>query len=623
MRNLTLRQAAAIGFTAAFLLLVIFIITSLDHPAASAQSVSGPIRAEVQGPDATAEDQPTDQIIVKFSGESLSQANQADELQRLSRMAGIELEMARPMSGDAYVLSLPQALPSSEVEAISARLAANPAVVYAEPDRIKQVVGTLRAPQAAAREPNDTYYNEQWHYRYAAGSEEGINLPPAWAQTTGSPDVFVGVIDNGILPHEDLAGRTTAGYDFVRDPAVANDGNGRDPDPSDPGDWVPPSYCSEGSPAEDSSWHGTHVAGTIGAATDNGKGVAGVNWRAGIVPVRALGRCGGYTSDIIDGMLWAAGFDVPGVPLNRNPARVLNLSIGGRGACLDSEQQAIDRIVQAGTVIVVAAGNSNEDAGGFSPANCKRVITVAATNRAGDKAFYSNFGGAVSISAPGGDFGNGVLSVSNDGTTAPGQDNYAFYAGTSMAVPHVAGVASLLIGQNPGYSPEQVLNRLQTTARQFPAGSSCNTSRCGAGIVDAGAALKGVDVATPTPAPPPTNTPRPLPPAPVLDDIVNSDSDGNFVVNWSAVAEATSYQVNQKRNDQSWKLVYEGGKTSLKRIDLPDGEYCYRIRSVNAKGSSVWSEVKCTIAGSKPEPPATATPRPPWKPTDFIFIPRI
>ena len=121
-----------------------------------------------------------------------------------------------------------------------------------------------------------------------------------------------------------------------------------------------------GSPAEDSSWHGTHVAGTIGAATDNGKGVAGVNWRAGIVPVRALGRCGGYTSDIIDGMLWAAGFDVPGVPLNRNPARVLNLSIGGRGACLDSEQQAIDRIVQAGTVIVVAAGNSNEDAGGFS-----------------------------------------------------------------------------------------------------------------------------------------------------------------------------------------------------------------------------------------------------------------
>jgi uncharacterized repeat protein (TIGR01451 family) len=217
-----------------------------------------------------------------------------------------------------------------------------------------------------------------------------------------------------------------------------------------------------------------------------------------ILPVRVLGKCGGFASDIIDGSRWAAGLAVTGVPNNTTPAKVLNLSLGSGGTCSAAWQNAINAIVAQGAVFVVAAGNSNANASGFTPANCASVITVAANDRTGDRAFYSNFSTTlIEISAPGGETSptttNGVLSTLNSGTQGPVADNYVFYQGTSMAAPHVAGIASLLFSVNPSLTPAQVLSAIQSTARVFPPGSSCLTfNDCGAGIIDAAAAVASV-----------------------------------------------------------------------------------------------------------------------------------
>ncbi len=453
---------------------------------------------------------PTDQLIVKFqegieiTGTSAPQ--QPDWLALLNRTAEVELTYVRPLSGDAHVLRLPSKRPFAEVQTIATSLATLDIVLYAEPDAIlttgdrelnaeKRLVIPRLAPDLT---PNDTLYNQQWHYRYTAGTSEGVNLEPAWDISTGSASTVVAVLDTGILNHADLAGRTVAGYDMIIDTAVSNDGDGRDADPSDPGDWTELNECYPGSPPSDSSWHGTHVAGTIGAATNNMAGVAGVNWQAKVQAVRVLGTCGGYTSDIADGIRWAAGLSVAGVPANATPAKVLNLSLGGPGACDVTSQSAIDAAVGAGATVVVAAGNSNADASGFNPANCNNVVTVASVDRSGDKAYYSNFGSVVEVSAPGGETNSlssdGVLSTLNTGTTTPGADAYVFYQGTSMAAPHVAGVASLILALRPGFAPDDVLSTLQTTARVFPGGSGCNAFICGTGIVDANAALVSLDV---------------------------------------------------------------------------------------------------------------------------------
>jgi serine protease len=301
--------------------------------------------------------------------------------------------------------------------------------------------------------------------------------------------VVVAVIDTGYRPHADLVANILPGYDMINDAATANDGNGRDSDAKDPGDAVSAGECGSGEPAENSSWHGTHVAGTIAAVTNNGSGVAGVAFNAKVLPVRVLGKCGGYTSDIADGMIWASGGTVSGLPSNPNPARVINMSLGGSGSCDTTSQNAINSARSRGTVVVVAAGNSNADASNFSPASCSGVITVAATNRSGGRAYYSNYGSIVDVAAPGGDVrsssANGILSTLNAGTTSPGADSYAYYQGTSMATPHVAGVVALMLAKNSALTPDEVETRLKGSTRAFPA--TC--SQCGTGIVDASAAV--------------------------------------------------------------------------------------------------------------------------------------
>jgi len=412
------------------------------------------------------------------------------------------------MSGGAHVLHLHQPVSQAEAATLAARIAGQPDVEYVEPDQRMQILLV----------PNDPKYPLQWHYQSPPAEVGGINLPAAWDRTTGSGSVTVAVVDTGLVPHADIdsnlldgIGRVAPGYDFISldtfgscvgQPCTANDGDGRDADPTDPGDWITAAEAStpfwSGCGAGNSSWHGTHVAGTIGAATNNSNGVAGINWNSRILPVRALGKCGGYLSDIADGMRWAAGLPVPGVPANGSPARVLNLSFGGGGSCGPTYQSAINDVIGAGAVVVAAAGNESADVSTLRPANCNGVIAVAATTRSGNRASYSNFGSLVKVSAPGGDGADAdrVLSTFNTGAmgpvASPAGDTYFYYRGTSMATPHVSGVASLMFSANPALSPAKLLEKLQATARAFPPGSNCNTLLCGAGIVDAAAALAAV-----------------------------------------------------------------------------------------------------------------------------------
>ena len=432
------------------------------------------------------EDDATDQFIVKLRDPSPGQVGRG--IQELAASSAVNLTYVRQMSGNSHVVKIPQRLKKLDAGALARLLSLQPNVTSVEPDR-------RMYPQLL---PNDPMYAQQWHYYESAG---GINLPPAWDITTGSNSIVVAVIDTGIRPHADLAGRLLPGYDFIANLAAANDGNGRDADPSDPGDWG----CGRSS----STWHGTHVAGTIGAASNNSGGLSGTNWGSKILPLRVLGVCGGYTSDIVDALRWAAGISIPGVPLNTTPARVANLSLGGaNGGCSTTFQNAVNDVIARGMVVVVAAGNSNADASTFEPASCAGVVAVSGTGRSGDRAGYSNFGAKVAIAAPGGSGSNGVLSTLNAGLTSPGADSYAYFQGTSMAAPHVAGTASLMLSANPALTPAQVMQILQSSARRFPTGtgSDCSIAACGAGIVDAGAAVAAALAATsPVPTPTPTS----------------------------------------------------------------------------------------------------------------------
>ncbi|MFC5551911.1 S8 family serine peptidase [Massilia aerilata] len=429
----------------------------------------------------------TDRLIVKYKdavdnskGAVPERAMSAARLAlqaRAGQQLGATMRALRATATGANVLQLSRTMSLDEARALAAELMArDPDVAYAEPDRIMVPLFT----------PNDPMYTQQWHYFDAKG---GLNLPAAWDKSTGA-GINVAVIDTGYRPHADLSGQILPGYDFITSAAIAADGNGRDSDASDPGDSTTAGQCGGGLPAQDdaSSWHGTHVAGTIAAKTNNGVGVAGVAYGAKVVPVRVLGKCGGYTSDIADAMIWASGGAVTGAPANPNKARVLNLSLGGSGACDNTTQNAINSARSRGAVVVVAAGNSNVNASNSNPANCAGVITVAAVGRSGGKASYSNYGANVDVAAPGGDSGAGILSTWNAGASTPASDNYGYMMGTSMATPHVAGVAALMLAKNPALTPDEVEAKLKATARAFPA--AC--SGCGAGIVDAAAAVNAV-----------------------------------------------------------------------------------------------------------------------------------
>jgi serine protease len=447
--------------------------------------------------------------------------------------------------------------------ALAAQLAADPEVEFAVPNGRQRIVNVPLPPND--RSPNDPFYfsgppldlgeltggpaSGQWYLRAPTADAvsapgdvvSAIDIEAAWARTLGSPDVVVAVLDTGVrFEHPDLGrtgngGSLLSGYDFVSDATVANDGNGRDGDPSDPGDWVGLAEAGRGSftgcEESPSSWHGTRTASLVGAATDNGLGMAGAAPGVRVLPVRVLGKCYGTDADIQAGMLWAAGLPVDGAPANPNPARVINLSLGGTGECSAAYQSVVDRLTAAGVVVVAAAGNS---AGGpvGTPANCRGVVAVLGLRHAGTKVGFSDLGPEITLAAPAGncvDVGPGdpclypIITATNSGTQGPALDGWTdgfdISVGTSFASPLVAGVAALMLSLQPALGSAEVRSVLQATARPFPttggdngpggvevpscyrvdlAGESgqcyCpnDGQLCGAGMLDAGQAVAAV-----------------------------------------------------------------------------------------------------------------------------------
>jgi serine protease len=477
----------------------------------------------------------TDRVIVKLrAGWTVPYAPlAASHVSTLSAHAGTPLAAYRTLDDRTYVLKIGRAADVADVRALADRLATHDSVEYAEPDR-------RHFPAAV---PTDPYYQgSQW---YLYDTHVGLALPAAWNVTTGSASVTVAVLDTGILPHADLplpngaanwncpSAGVCNGYDLVGPDSyngvsyfyTAADGDGYDGNPTDPGNYVDATryaqFTSIGAAAAcpnpnaapynaapyngvvPSDWHGTSVASIIGARTNNGVGIAGVAWTVNLLPVRVLGTCGGYDSDIAMGIRWAAGLTVAGASFNNpHPAKVINMSLGGTGPCSQTTQSAIDAAIAAGTAaIVTAAGNDGAAAANDSPGNCSGVVNVAAVTQTGNLATYSNSGTGVTVSAPGGAGNNSlacqfnvandwILTAADQGTTTALHDNsYVCLAGTSAAAPLVSGVAALMVSANPNLTATQVSNILKATARAFPSGSTCNTTKCGYGLVDAAAAV--------------------------------------------------------------------------------------------------------------------------------------
>ena len=346
--------------------------------------------------------------------------------------------------------------------------------------------------------PNDSRWGQQWNL--AANPGVGVGVREAWRYGRGKGTVLA-VVDSGIIAHPEFEGRILPGYDFVSSAKYANDGDGRDADATDPGDWVSKEDVESGNFDEDckespSDWHGTHVAGIALADADNGVGIAGIAPLAKLLPVRVIGKCGGTDRDLIDGMRWAAGLEVSGAPINENPADVINLSLGGEQPCSGSLQSAVDEITALGVMIVASVGNEAKDASLYSPANCDATITVGALTVNGTLATYSNYGSFVNVAAPGGDTGALIMSTVDRGTTTPVGAGYASYGGTSMAAPHLSGVLLIARGYDPLTPSDALYEVLFSNLAPFvPASGSyaCGVGYCGNGALDAGLFLAALE----------------------------------------------------------------------------------------------------------------------------------
>ena len=566
-----------------------------------------------QGVRVALEDPDNARVIVKYRGGSPLAVTAVGRPQHATRL-GRQLTLAMQ---DGHVLGQrTQSLRASGLSSsqLAARLAALPEVEWAVPARRKTI---------NAVEPDDPYFGGgqttvtpavgQWYLRAPnATALSAVNALGAWAITTGSAAVTVAVLDTGVVKtHPDLAGKLYAGYDFVSRSGQSADGDGRDADASDPGDW---STSSDSCGAKDSSWHGTQVAGLIGAATDNAIGMAGIGRNVMVLPVRVLGKCGGYDDDIIAAMRWAAGrsnnadcaiSQVPGPNCNPNQARVLNLSLGSSGTCSSAYREAIAETNAAGVVVVVAAGNDIGHAVN-EPANCPGVIAVAGVRHAGTKVGYSNIGPEVAIAAPAGNCVNDsgaclypLLTTTNAGKTSPGahtySDSFNRSLGTSFAAPMVAGTAALMLSVDGSLTPVQVKAALQSTARAFPLTGAqttgaaaclaptaldqiecyCTTSTCGTGMLDAGAAVEKVAGAVAQPlAVFAVSTANPTVGASVMLDGGPSSVAGDSVL-WSIESGAGN-------------ALFTGG-TSSRRTSLTftaSGAVVVRLRVAMATGAS-------------------------------------
>ncbi len=426
-------------------------------------------------------------LIVKFKDAPAKLAHDSlEQVAALAAVAGTPLHYERALVAGAHLVTTPALRSGNDADAVVARLAQHPDVLYVERSRVWK----------AERVPNDTYFPNQFFLGNAANAIDAVG---AWDVTTGSPRVVVAIIDSGYVPHADLAQRILPGYDFVSAIDTANDGDGRDPDPRDPGDWIDAAdkaglFAGRDCDVEPSSWHGTAVAGAIGANGNNGSWTTGVDWSAGLAPLRALGKCGGDDFDIAEALAWAGGLEVTDAPANPYPAQVVNMSLGDNGPCPKYFQNVVDLVLAKGiTRAIVASAGNFHTADPHTPSDCIGVISVGATSASGARASYSNFGARVDLSAPGGS-GTGsafkILTLYNRGATVPGTDTVAALAGTSFSAPLVSGAVALMLSLAPQLTAAELRDLLKATVQPFPATSDCTPATCGAGILNAAAAVR-------------------------------------------------------------------------------------------------------------------------------------
>ena len=508
--------------------------------AAGAMFAHGAERGPARKPASVAAAETEARVIVKFKTDStLTRALAArtsggpQNAQALSARLGMVLRDGREL-GERSQLVFASGMSSA---ALAARLAAQPDIEYAVVDGRQRALAAPNDPRYGAGQ-STTPAAGQWYLRaFDSTTVSAISAETAWNITTGSASVVVAVLDTGIRPeHPDFQGKLYPGYDFIHDLPTAADGDARDADASDPGDAVTSTDIANGVPGctnsdiGPSSWHGTQTAGLIGAATNNGVGMASIGRDVMLLPLRVLGKCGGYDSDIQDAMRWAAGIAVSGVPANAHPAKVVNLSLGSSGSCNSAYQDVVNQLAAMGVVVVAAAGNDGLAVG--TPANCSGVIAVAGARHTGTKVGYSDLGPEVAVSAPAGNCVNltgtclyPLLTTSNSGTfNGPVSSIYTdgdnhISIGTSFSAPLVSGTAALMLSANPGLTPTQVRAMLTGSARPFPSSGAapiqrvtggpvvpvaaceapsataqdyecyCTTSTCGAGLMNAGAAV--------------------------------------------------------------------------------------------------------------------------------------
>ncbi|HPQ83074.1 MAG TPA: S8 family serine peptidase [Actinomycetota bacterium] len=481
-----------------------------------------------------------------------------------------------PVAAGVTAVSVPR-LDSGQAERLAQELEKQDGVESVEVD-------TRVRPDAV----NDPDFDKQWSLTDAL---TGVGALPAWTAGTGSGQV-IAIVDTGITDHPDLDANVVSGYDLVTDEIVANDGDSRDADPADPGDWVSAEDTGEhpdqfsGCSIQSSSWHGTHVAGIAAAVQNNGVGITGLAPGAKIQPVRALGKCGGTMSDVAAAITWASGGDVPGTPVNPTPADVINLSVSSDSVCQPFLQSAIDGALSRGSSVVVSAGNRGAAFTQASPAGCYDVLAVGAVTRSGDRAFYSNFGVAgrdLPVFAPGGVTGGAeaaILSTWNEGDRSPGAAGYTAYRGTSMAAPLVSAAAALLRSRT-GLGPAAIAQHLRNTSRPFPTGSNCSGS-CGAGMVDVDAALREATRAPGAPA-----------------EVTATASDGVVVASWEAPmdpggAPVSGYDVQLRAASGQWQAYGNIWPSTLRQRvlgDLTNGvTYQVRVAAHNVFGTGDWRE---------------------------------